>query len=314
MSGNVLDLIRKKGLDAEAISPRHIKTTNVYETSVDVSKDIEIEINKDHFVHFILLELELGDLTGGTTPAWTSTAGDDILTDVTLFADGNKYFKVYNWKAMRQVCIANREKPSDGSATAGYNKVYFSDPRIPEAQPLPAWIFTSLTLKIKRVALSSVTTGSPTGATCNLKITLFESMYRGENLDNWRVLIEKIPRWKKYGTDTLEQEYEMERANMIFDLLLIMDDNGTLSDSVFDRLSLKGRTKEGEIVFLNDLRVTSIKEQNKSEFLNSLDTGYLMLQFANGLPTYRYTSLKAYPNIPTAGTNIGLRVLERYIL
>jgi hypothetical protein len=43
-------------------------------------------------------------------------------------------------------------------------------------------------------------------------------------------------------------------------------------------------------------------------------TGMFIVDFPMGLPAYKYTNLRSILNIPTAGTNINVKVLERYVL
>ena len=100
----------------------------------------------------------------------------------------------------KQIQIVNFENPA-----TGFYKLYLKDPRIEASQSLPSWVYTSLVLEIDDIA--------PTTSEKNyIYPVVVEEMYGGQDLTNWRALVEKYSKWQKYGTNTLEQEYKHERA------------------------------------------------------------------------------------------------------
>jgi len=190
--------------------------------------------------------------------------------------------------------------------STGYYMLYFTDPKIPKAKPLPAWLFSSILLRLKDNA--------PAASNYHyINATLFESAGR-EISGDWALLVEKYLRWKKYGTDTGWMDYDHERAYNVFGYLYAVDDDGALSDTEFDKIRLIARTKEGEKRLFNETRLDHIKQQDQVEYQNALPTGFFSVEFPAGLPTAKYTSLTSQLNIPSAATNAGLRVLERYCL
>jgi len=310
--GSLWGIAQRRNIPATKIWQRSIGTEERTGASAET---VTIDIPTDHFIHAILLKWKAGTLSGGTSPAYNSDAGDSAVDEIRLIGDGNKYFKKLKWKDAQTICIINREPQTSGSATRGYNKLYFSDPKLPDADPLPAWIFTSLKLELDFNALTSYTTGDPTGVSGEgVEVTIIESAYNGEDLSNWRVLIEKYPQLKSYGTSTGEQVYEHERTYKVYGWLYAMADNGTLSNTIFDTISVKGRTRNEEIVLLSEIAVDTLRELNKQEYNNSMPTGYCAVEFPFGLETFNFTSLKSYLNIPSAGTDAQLRVIERYLL
>jgi hypothetical protein len=202
----------------------------------------------------------------------------------------------------KQVMKMNRRKPQ-----TGLYEIFFTDPKIGDAQPLPSWVFTSLVLNITDVAPAS-------SKYHYIDVVVVESAYEGQDLSNWKVLIEKYLKWVKYGTNTGEQLYEHERAYKIYGYLYVMDDNGTLSATIYNKIKLLGRKPEGELTIV-DVPVPLLKAENDAEVgIDTLSTGYVYLEWKDGFPANEFASLYSKPNIPSAGTNAGLRVLERYVL
>jgi hypothetical protein len=238
--------------------------------------------------------------TNKTTYDATKLVND--LTNIQLIANGNKYIKDGTASMFKQVMKINRRKPA-----TGVYEIFFTDPKISDAQPLPSWIFTSLVLKLTDDAPAESNYHS-------IDIVVVESAYDGQDLSNWKVLIEKYLKWTKYGTDTGEQNYEHERAYKVYGYLYTMDDNATLSVTIFDKLKILGRKPEGEVTIV-DVPVTLLIAENNAEIgIDTLDTGYAILEWEKGFPAHEFASLYSKPYITSAGTNAGLRVLERYVL
>jgi len=267
----------------------------------------------DHFLHALKMRVVKGTLSGGTSPEWVAGAEDHLVKNITLFAEGGKYFKKMSWTEMQQLCIANLEKQS-----AGHGKFFFRDPKIEEAQPLPTWRFTSLTLEVEWESLTdtAITTGDPTGQVgTKLILTGIESDWDGEKIANWPVLIEVVRTKHDFGTNTLYQVINHERANVVVAYLYAIDDNLTMSDTIIDKLRIIGRKAGGTIIPYDEIELADVKEENKNAYQgNALATGYYMIEFPGGLNTRDFTSLKSELNIPTAGTKVGVRVMERYVL
>jgi hypothetical protein len=88
-----------------------------------------------------------------------------------------------------------------------------------------------------------------------------------------------------------------------------------LSNSIFDKLKVLGRKPSGETTIVGEVPIGLLRLENNGEIgVDTLDTGFVMLEWLQGFPANEYSSLYSYVNIPTAGTNAGLRVLERYTL
>ncbi|MBA7493434.1 hypothetical protein ES702_03992 [subsurface metagenome] len=290
---SLFTLQKQKAIEPEELMPRPACA----EVKTDVAataQTIDIPIPTDHFIHGMLISI-------GEEVASADAVLADDLTDISLILNGNNYVKEMTGDMCKAVSIMNKNVMS-----TGYYMLYFTDPKIPKAKPLPAWLFSSILLRLKDSAPAATMFHY-------LNVTLFESAGR-EISGDWALLIEKYLRWKKYGTDTGWMDYDHERAYNVFGYLYTIDDDGTLSDTEYDKLRVIARTKEGEKRIFNETRIDHLKQQDQVEYQNALPTGFVAVEFPAGLPTAKYTSLTSQLNIPTAATNAGLRVLERYCL
>jgi len=292
----MLSTQQKKNLQPTKAWQRLVK--RVSSDAAATAQTFEIDLPRDHFIHEIIITIY--ESTSKTTYS-TSELVDD-LTAIQLIANGNKYIKDGTASMFKQIMKINKRKPA-----TGLYEIFFTDPKISDAQPLPSWVFTSLVLKL--------TDNAPAASNYHsIDIVVVESAYEGQDLTNWKVLIEKYLKWQKYGTDTGEQNYEHERAYKVYGYLYAMDDNGTLSNTIYNTIKILGRKPEGELTIV-DVPVTLLRYENNAEIgIDTLDTGYAILEWMQGFPAHEFASLYSKPNIPTAGTNAGLRVLERYVL
>lgn len=287
----MIRLQEKKNLEPTKTWQRPLKR---YTSAVAATAEtFYIDVPRDHFIHEIIIRI------GGSTGVLA-----DALADIKLVGNGSKYLKDSFGLAsfFKQV-----ERMNQRRHVTGIYHLVFSDPAIPEAQPLPSWIFTSLQLILTNTA--------PTGTDKhNIDVTLVESAYRNEDLNNWKILVEKVLLWKKYGTSTGWQEYEHERAYKVFSYIYAMDDNATLGDAVFNKIKVVGRNPSGEMILTDEIFVEVLQAENKGTIIQDIEPGFAFLQWLTGFPTANFTNLKTLLNIQTAGTNKGVRVMERYIL
>lgn len=290
------ELSKKMGVKPSETRITPLKQKN--SAAAATAETFEIDLPRNKFIWAILLSIGEDTTATGTQ----GTLADDLVS-MQLYGDGNKYMKKMLAGMSKEICKINREPQS-----TGFYKFYFKDPKLEETRPLPAWPFTSLTLE--------VLDNAPAASNYHhIRVSVIESNYAGEDLSHWPVLVEKYLRWKKFGTDTGEMEYEHDRAYEVYGYLYTMDEGGTLTDDLFDKLDLMGIYPEGEDHIVDKEYFAHIKELNKQAYMaQAMGTGYYYVEFPNGYPTSKYSTLRSMCNIPTAGTNIGLRVLERYVL
>lgn len=292
----MFELQELKGLEPTRTWQRRLPAKK--EATANTAETLYFDLPRDHFIHELILQI--GTSTSATEPASVTLA--DNIASLQIVGNGNKYLK-----DMLGTMNISVQRINGQRHITGIYHLFFSDPKIKEAKPLPAWVFTSLQLIITTIA---------GGATLYnwITATVVESAYKGEDLSDWKVLVEKYLAWKKYGTSTGEQLYEHERAYKIFTYLYTMDDNATLSATIYNYLKVLGRKPDGEVTIVDRVPVPVQVAENNARQIESLATGFFYLEWALGFPATEFSSLVSYVNIPTAGTNAGLRVLERYIL
>ena len=292
------ELAKEVGIKPAQTRVRPLKQKD--STVAATAETFQFDIPRDKFIWAILLSIGEDTTAKGTQ----GTLADDLpdTSDMLLYGNGNKYMKKMIPTMCKEVCKINREVQNDG-----FYKLYLKDPKLEMTRPLPAWVFTSLTLE--------VTDNAPATASYHhIRASIVESDYQDEDLSHWPVLIEKYLRHSHYLTNTGEMEYTHERAYTVFDYLYLMDETKTATDGLFDWLKLIGIHPSGEDIITDREYFAHIKEFNYHAYKTAMGTGYYNLEFPNGYPTSKYSSLRSVVNIPTTGTNIGLRVLERYVL
>lgn len=266
-------------------------------TTKDTAQTFTFDIPRDHFIH----EIHITVYESSNKDVRQPTMLTDDAVSFTLNGNGNKVLKDGLAGMFKQVMRIEKRTPQ-----TGLYSLFFSSGKIPEAKPVPAWVFTSLQLLI--------TDNAPVSNSYHtIEIVITESAYEQQDLTNWRVLVEKYLKWQKYGTNTGEQDYEHERAYKVYTYLYLMDDNATASATIYDLIKVLARKPEGELTVI-DIPIPLLKAENDSEIQGTLDAGYVFLEWVQGFPAHEFASLYSKPNIPTAGTNAGLRVLERYTL
>jgi len=287
--------VKQAGVKPSQTRIRPIKQQD--SAAVNVAQTFNFDIPRDKLIWAILISI--GKDT--TAVGGQGTLADELV-DISLIGNGNKYMKVIRGEMIKEICKINLEAQS-----TGFYKLYLKDPRLGMTRPLPSWVFTSLVLSL---------VDSAPGATYyhHIRVSIVESDYQGEDLSNYPVLIEKYMSWSKYGTNTLWQEYNHERAFTVYGYLYMIDDNGTLDDAKCDKLKVIGNHPAGQDYLADEIYFSHLKELDKQLYMSAMATGFTFLEFPNGYDTSKYSSLKSYVNIATAGTNIGVRVLERYVL
>jgi len=293
------DLFAPKGL-AEIVRPENLRARKLKRQSSAAAAAAEtftFDIPTDRLIHAIIISIGESTDTGGVQ----GTLADDA---VSFDLNSNiGHLKEMLASMAKQISIINKEVMS-----TGFYKLYFTDPYIKRAMPLPSWLFSSLSLDILDNA--------PAASNYHhVQVSVMESeVPKGLDVSDWRVLCERYLRWKKYGTDTGWQDYDHERAYRIFGYLYTCDDDGTLSDTEYDMLTLLGIKPDGEHRLIDEQYMSHIKEMNTVAYQQALSTGYFYQEFPDGYDSGQYRTLVSKLNIHTAATNAGLRVLERYLM
>lgn len=291
------------------VQPRYVGKLDL--TGFEAGGAKEFPIPRDRFIDRIVMKSVLGTLSGGATGSWNTDAGDAITKQIRVLLEGSPvqdlpevFYKL--WGSI------NEEK----IMAIGTHNIYFKCKLIPVAGELPAWDFTSVLVQLEIEAIANLQDGDRTSwGTTYLEFTLFERAYAGESLEGWKLLRAKIPQYKKSGNnETGEFYYELDRVHTIYVFMFGQDDDGTLTDEVFDRLWLIGQTREREYRHVDNMRTREINTLNDSDYKVTVPAGLFVVEFPNGIDTAFYTTLKATLNIPTAIGVAGLRVAQFYVV
>ena len=284
-------------VEPEMTKVRKLKTQ--HSAAAAAAQTFTFEIPTDRLIHAILISIGESTTAGGLDHQ--GTLADD-LTDLVLDSNMGQIKKMLA-SMTKQIAIVNKDVQS-----TGFYKLYFTDPVIKEAMPLPSWLFSSLDL--------TLTDNAPAASNYHhIMVSVIESeIPEGLSVKNWRILFERYLRNKRYGTSTGQQDYDHERAYKIFGYLYAMDDNGTLSDTIFNKLTVLGIKPNGEHRLYDEAYIAHLKEANKQAYQNALATGYIYAEFPNGYDSGQYRTLLSKLDVPTAGTDAGVRVLERYLI
>lgn len=290
------EIYEQRGIETESMFERPLDLWA--STTVNVAETATIKVPNDKFIHQIHIYCAKGTVSG----ARGTTAVDEI-SEVRFVCDGNKYYKKMTGIQTKEVMRKNNFR----TPTTGFYTLFFTDELVKEAWPLPAWLYTSISLQIDLLAAAATYYNS-------VDVTTFETDYKNQDLTNAKILIETYAGVQAFGTATGEQKYEHDRAYKIFSYIYECADGVTLSDTKFDYLSIQAFTKEGRVFLKDKVRMVQIKENNTNAYMSAPATGMFIVDFPMGLPAYKYTNLRSILNIPTAGTNINVKVLERYVL
>lgn len=296
MSSFEWNLLKERGLEPESTLERPLDLWA--SATVNVAETATIKIPNDKFIHAISIMMSKGTVAS----ARGGTAVDNI-NEIRCVCDGNKYYK----KMRGGMAKEWMKKENCRAGSTGFYTIFFTGKNIPEAWPLPAWLYTSISLQLDLAAGGATYYNS-------IDVTLFESDYKQQDLASAKILIQSYATREAYGTGTGEKKYEHDRAYKIYSYIYECDDNLTLADDKFDYLIIHAFTKESRILVIDKKRMKQIKEDNTNQMIVAPATGYYHQDFPIGLPAYRYTNLRSILNIPTAGTDIGVKVMETYVL
>lgn len=288
-----------KGL-AEIVRPENLRSRKLKQQdskTAATAQEFTFKIPTDRLIHAI--QISIGQDTTASGVAGTLA---DVIASIDLNSNIG-HLKEMLGSMAKQISIINKEVMS-----TGFYRLYFTDPVIKRAMPLPSWLFSSLDLDLTDVAPAATEYS-------HIQVSVIESeVPSGLDVGDWRILVERYLRWRHYGTDEGWMDFDHERAYRIFGYLYTVDDDATLSDTEFDMLTLIGIKKDGEHRLIDEQYMSHIKESNTVAYHQALATGFFYQEFPNGYDSGQYSSLLSKLNIPTAATNAGLRVLERYLL
>lgn len=275
--------------------------------ATNTAETISVDLPRDHFINTIIIAL--GYDTNATADN-VANLGDlqniSAEGDIEVVLNGSQYPVKMTGDMCKAVSIMNKLNQA-----TGYYRIDFLDPRIPNSKGLPAWLFSSARLRIDTPAVTS--------DYAHVGVTLLEEFYQGEDISNIPLLVQKyMVEETQAGTSTGTFKYEHERVHTVYGYVYEFTDGDTLEDPAkdgFDNIYIVGRHPAGEDRIMDTTNLVALKELNKQMYQQALPTGIVAVDFPNGYPTGKYSSIYTYYHIDTAASTSGnLKVLERYVL
>jgi hypothetical protein len=281
--------VTTKELYIPTLSP---KTQPTADTAGEV---LEWDLGTDQFGYDITLKCAKS----------TDGALADNIASVSIVLDGSKTIREIPGAFLKAIALLRGAKPSTGFYTISIGD------EILATDPLFLKNYSSCVLKVKVAAAGS---GVKNVVTPTVNYGSRSSYSRLVDTAASRLNVELIGVTQPYGANTGKVMYEHQRGQIIAGYLYLLADNGTPSNTVFSTYTLKLSSENGHKTIHEDVDIATIREWNTQEAGgNALPTGVIYIPIPDTLKTIDYTAIKAYFNIPTAGTNAQITALERQI-
>lgn len=280
---------------------------------------IDIALKRTQGVTSYSLILVEGTLNGGTSPAWTVSESNPLITYVNVSADESPLYQAHT--AMIQVLnnLVNRKSPNGLIFELDMSDRDYSQngTLIPNTE-FPSFLFTQNTLSITVPALSAVTSGSPTsssGTTLYLVENDIPRAITQSNLSSLRkvVHLEFSTAMPNVGNNDLTNFVAQTGA---YKAILLFANTGSSqnfadgSDSIVNSIEIR----VNDTVIVSQDFWSSLKSSNLSLFGQTPPAGYAMKVFTetdnayNISNTQAITSFNFKVNTASAGYLTGFKV------
>jgi len=264
--------------------PKKTTTYPALPLDSDYGQTITLDLYKVDLVHSYIFNVVLGTLSGGSSPAWTVSASNPLITHVSIYGDNEPIFDADYQMFMEESKITRNYAPNgtNGMILLGVRDLAKKG-LLFEVTGLLAPEFTQLQMKLTIAALSAVTSGSPTGSSGT-------TLYLQEEANPLSVLPKGMPvmdvRKLQISTAlTLTGDNDLteflSKDGAYADLLLAAM-TGTavnyanLSDSLISKIKLE---INNQITIFDDYW-SILKAQDQAMLQNAPDAGYALKAFA----------------------------------
>lgn len=236
----------------------------------------------------------------------TDSTLQDKIKEIELKLDGSKVLHNLSGDMLKAISYLNGKKPS-----TGFYNLSIADPYL-KCDPLYLKQYSSAKLKVTVAAGGE---GVKNVITPTLQLGARQSYPKLPDLAQSRLLVQTFLPQKAYGANTGKQEYEHMRTQNVEGYLYELGDNGTLSNTAFNYLTLKLFSPTGTLTPIEEVSIAQLREWSAQESNgNALPTGLVYVPFPDKLKTTQFSNVKSYLNVASAGTNVQAKVLERYTL
>lgn len=225
-----------------------------------------------------LLNFTPGALVGGTSPAYTYSKFNPIITKIEVIAN-NETVRSFDGQMLAEYMLKARNANMDGAnfIVPMTDIQYATKKRIMNTL-FPSFAFTQIKLKLTIAPLANITSGSPTGTSGSLIAIQEEFIDRSKinfKIFDFRMLQVSAP-LSISGQNDLNS---LLPTDSYYKSLLYFANTGnnytTGSDSMITDLEILLNIKE----ILKDSYWTAMKNKNQSLFGTAMDTGFAMEVF-----------------------------------
>jgi hypothetical protein len=237
---------------------------------------ISVSLKKTNAVVKYSLAVSLGTLSGGTSPAWTVSGSNPIITHVRIEADNDVIVDV-DTDLLMQLDKLYFLRSQDGLT---YNvELVDRDLKTLEAivnTVFKAWAFTEVKMYLTIAPLSSITSGGPTGSS-GTTLYLQEEVYLREQIAFPTFIVKRLQISASLGVsgDNYLTTFLPQTGAYKLVLLQVKDSSNALSDSVVTKISLT----LNDIYKIFEKYYKLLKQENATLFNTSPDAGYVAIVF-----------------------------------
>jgi len=125
---------------------------------------VTIPLKRNNLVQKYVGVVTLGTLQGGTTPAWTVSGSNPLITHVTVTADNDVLLDMDTDMLEELVKLGFLFTPDGLTYRIDMTDIDFENSRNVDGTEFPSYNYNNITLTLTIAPLSQVTSGSPTGS------------------------------------------------------------------------------------------------------------------------------------------------------
>jgi len=229
-------------------------------------------LKRNNLIQKYLGVVTLGSLTGGTSPAWTVSGTNPVVTHITLTADNDVLFDMDTDMLGELVKLGFLFSPDGLTYRIDMTDVDFESSKDIDGTEFPSYAYNNITLTLTIAPLANITSGSPTASSGTVfSLVEYASVYSASIP---LVKVKKLQNTYTISSTGLSQIvpspfYTLQGA---FKLLLFKVLAGTTpSDTAVSKMKLL--INDSNVIY--DEYFATKKADNNQIFNISLDTGFV---------------------------------------
>jgi len=233
---------------------------------------VTINLKRNNLIQKYLGVVTLGALQGGTSPAWTVSGSNPLITHITVTADNDVLLDMDTDMLSELVKLGFLFSPDGLTYRIDMTDIDFTNSKNVDGTEFPSYAYNNITLTLTIAPLSQVTSGSPTGSSgTTFSLVEYASVYPNTIP---LVKVKKLQSSYVLNTTGLNQVvpspfYTLQGA---FKMVLYKFLSGTTpSDTAISKMKL---TINDNNVIYDEYYATKKADDNQA-FNISLDTGFV---------------------------------------